>query len=215
MDKILNSIIQKKHHNNVVAFQAYNAIFKLMKPLKQWPKVLTQKSFAKRIYSYWQFWVLVLVLSLGAWQASVHIEEWGNSSRDRIADTEGIVEYMKYIALVEHQDNLISTDTYGGTTPQETWDMFITALEAGDTDLASKYFVVWKQDEWKDNFKIGKENGVLESFLNDDLMLIIGSNMYPDGKRFEYYTDSINGGANFVYTLVLNESTNIWKIESI
>ncbi len=38
-------------------------------------------------------------------------------------------------------------DTYGGKTPQETLDMFISAVEAGDYELASKYFVTEKQEE--------------------------------------------------------------------
>lgn len=42
---------------------------------------------------------------------------------------------------------LIEADTFGGTTPQETLEMFIKAVEAGDYELASKYFVVEKQEE--------------------------------------------------------------------
>ena len=34
----------------------------------------------------------------------------------------------------------IVADTYGGKTPQETLDMFISAVEKGDYELASKYF---------------------------------------------------------------------------
>ena len=32
-------------------------------------------------------------------------------------------------------------DTYGGKTPQETLQMYIDAVEKGDYELASKYFI--------------------------------------------------------------------------
>ena len=44
-------------------------------------------------------------------------------------------------------------DTYGGSTPEETLQLFIDALKKGDTDLAAKYFVVDKQEEWKKNLE--------------------------------------------------------------
>ena len=37
-------------------------------------------------------------------------------------------------------------DTYGGKTPEETYDMFLDALRKGDTTLASKYFVGSRRD---------------------------------------------------------------------
>lgn len=39
-------------------------------------------------------------------------------------------------------------DTYGGKTPEETYDLFIDALKKGDVELASRYFVVEGQDNW-------------------------------------------------------------------
>src|SRR3989338_1040080 len=36
-------------------------------------------------------------------------------------------------------------DTYGGKTPQETLDLFIAAVEKGDYELASRYFVIERQ----------------------------------------------------------------------
>ena len=36
-------------------------------------------------------------------------------------------------------------DTYGGATPEETFDLYLAALKKGDLELASKYFVVNKQ----------------------------------------------------------------------
>ncbi len=41
-------------------------------------------------------------------------------------------------------------DTYGGTTPQETLRMYIDAVEKGDYELASKYFVIERREKWKE-----------------------------------------------------------------
>jgi len=57
-------------------------------------------------------------------------------------------------------------DTYGGKTPEETLDMYIEAVEKGDYELASRYFVVEKQEEWKKELfeieKVNKKNVFLE-----------------------------------------------------
>ena len=49
--------------------------------------------------------------------------------------------------MVEDREKELAKDTIGGNTPQETLEMFIAAVEAGDYELASKYFVAEKQGE--------------------------------------------------------------------
>jgi hypothetical protein len=58
-------------------------------------------------------------------------------------------------------------DTYGGTTPEETLQLFIAALKKGDTDLASKYFVIDKQEEWLENLEKIKEKEKLQNMIFD------------------------------------------------
>ncbi len=43
-------------------------------------------------------------------------------------------------AALDEFEEAMRNDTYGGTTPEETLQLFIAALEAEDLDLASKYF---------------------------------------------------------------------------
>ena len=38
--------------------------------------------------------------------------------------------------------NMFKGDTYGGQTPEETFNMFVEALKNEDVDLAVKYFVM-------------------------------------------------------------------------
>ena len=54
---------------------------------------------------------------------------------------------QRYIASVEVLKAEYKNDTYGGATPEETLQMFIKAFQAGDLELASKYFVAEKQGE--------------------------------------------------------------------
>jgi hypothetical protein len=56
-------------------------------------------------------------------------------------------------------------DTYGGETPKETLEMFIAAVEDGDYELASKYFVFSKQEEWKGKLVSGKRENNIEKLI--------------------------------------------------
>ena len=58
-------------------------------------------------------------------------------------------------------------DTYGGRTPEETYDMFIGALKNGNIELASKYFVYENQDDWKETLYQYKQSGVLAKFVSE------------------------------------------------
>ena len=58
-------------------------------------------------------------------------------------------------------------DPYGGDTPEETLRLFIDALKAGNTDLASKYFVLDKQEEWRNELLLIKEKGLLDEMMRD------------------------------------------------
>ena len=59
-----------------------------------------------------------------------------------------------------------AADTDGGKTLEETIDLFINALKAGDIEKASKYYVLEKQEE-ELNFlrKISMENGNVQQSL--------------------------------------------------
>ena len=58
-------------------------------------------------------------------------------------------------------------DTYGGKTPEETYDMFLDALRKGDTTLASRYFVVEDQKKWNETLSEFKAVGALNNFIDE------------------------------------------------
>ena len=75
--------------------------------------------------------LIVVLLALAIWEG-YKIER----QRDAVL---GISDALKR----EQEENYrrAMTDTYGGKTPQETLRMYIDAVEKGDYELASKYFV--------------------------------------------------------------------------
>ena len=68
---------------------------------------------------------------------------------------------------MEALEEAYANDPYGGTTPEETMALFIEALKKGDTDLAAKYFVLDKQEEWKADLAQIKEKGLLDDMIGD------------------------------------------------
>src|SRR3989344_510439 len=59
------------------------------------------------------------------------------------------------------------TDTYGGATPEETYDLFIEALKAGDVELASKYFEIDGREEWEKTLETYEKSGNLDNLIGE------------------------------------------------
>lgn len=118
-------------------------------------------------------------------------------------------EYAEQIKNLEEQ---YKNDTYGGNTPEETLNLFIAALKKGDTDLASKYFVVEKQGEWKGKLEETRKNSNLESFiiLLQNVNLSSGGKISEDSYQFSETID--NKSIPWVISLTKNTFTNKWKI---
>ncbi len=159
-----------------------------------------------RIYKKWWIWGVVVVLVIGGWFLFGSEKNPSYDSDKKQSDL-----YQKELSSwVEKQKQ----DTYGGDTPQETWDMFVSALKKGDVDLASKYFVVEKQEEWKDNMLSIKNGNVLPKMINDlvNNYKVLGLTKADD---FRYIKKNKNGIVVAEIVLILNKYTNIWKIESL
>ena len=119
-------------------------------------------------------------------------------------------DYLNYIA---ERENAMKKDTYGGDTPEETLQLFIDALKAGDTTLASKYFVIDKQKQTEKELAEGKKNEVLNLLIGDLEKEKIGKEL-SDGS-YSFTTVDEKGVAEFSFDLVLNRFTNKWKIERL
>ena len=104
-------------------------------------------------------------------------------------------------------------DTYGGATPKETLDLFIAAVEKEDFDLASKYFVISRQGEWKNGLTMAKEKNNLQWLLNE-LRMVNQKLDYRDPTLELNGRDDYTIGNNMSITFV-KYPKGIWKIKEI
>ena len=103
-------------------------------------------------------------------------------------------------------------DTYGGKTPEETLELFIDALKAGDIELASKYFLIGEQEEWRKKIETINNNGYLESMIRD---LERPKNKYPliDGEDNRFIFEIKNDDNQLALQIDIARGPNgIWKI---
>lgn len=118
-------------------------------------------------------------------------------------------EIIEYYAALEKK---IKEDTYGGETPEETLQLFIDALKAGDTDLAAKYFVVEEQEEQGADLLIGKNSGTIEKFIDFlSSALKDGHGTFKDDSTYILEIINSNNKVEFSFVLVKNPN-NKWKI---
>ena len=141
--------------------------------------------------SFFRHWtgvlVLVVVAILVIWSL-LNLSEIVNS-------VQGKLEAWKYQRLVSKMEAPYKNDKYGGKTPEETFDLFLDALRKEDVDLASKYFVIPKQDEWKKTLEKYKENNLLAELINE-----------LKNNRLEWELTQNDGQvANFQYSFVIDK----------
>ena len=98
-------------------------------------------------------------------------------------------------------------DTYGGKTPQETLELFIAAVEKGDYELASKYFVAEKQEEWNKNFGVIKN---IKEYISDTKEI---KNNLSNGRFSEQKDRFILEKP--IYTKFILYPSDVWKISEI
>jgi hypothetical protein len=112
----------------------------------------------------------------------------------------------------EEQYQKVISDTYGGKTPQETLKMYIDAVEKGDYELASKYFIEGKREKELKSFEgatpefIKKYTSLLNEALNSNNGYF-SPEQIPGAK--EFYID------NPIYIRMVLYPNGIWKIIEI
>lgn len=76
----------------------------------------------------------------------------------------GIDKYARWAAAreAERKEEVYRRDTHGGTTPEETLDLFIEALRQNDVELASKYYTLEVQEKAKQKLQDRKLEGTLD-----------------------------------------------------
>lgn len=165
------------------------------------------------VYKRWWFWVGVTVIAIGAFYVKGYIAWQGEGAAyDEYAKmtAEHVAQQRAQSAALE---KAYREDTYGGATPEETLKLYIEALEKGDFELASKYWVFEKQSEFKTKVNAAKESGGLEAFIT----------AYRKGRIEQSLDESVSGaieiklfepGENvpFGARFVQNQFIQKWKI---
>ena len=129
---------------------------------------------------------------------------------DDIKSMKAEYDAKAYLEELERQE---MEDIYGGATPEETLQLFIDALKAGDVELASKYFVMEKQAEWLDNLKKIQDADKLNFMVIDILSAERGNDNLSDTAKF--IAVNSNQEVVAIINVKINKFSNLWKIESL
>ncbi len=153
-------------------------------------------SGAENRKSFFKHWtgVLVLVILAG-------LVIWGLLNLPQILNAvQGKYTAWKTQRQIAALEKPYKTDKIGGRTPEETFDMFISALKKGDVDLASKYFVLKKQDEWEKTLREYQKGNILENFLKE---------LEDQRKKWERSKKDISNSIEFYYTTTIEENSQV------
>lgn len=143
-----------------------------------------------------------------------------------------------FLKFQEAWEDLYRQDKYGGQTPEETIDLFLDALKKGDLDLASKYFILDKQDEWRETLGEIQQEGNLETMIErietakgkwteehrSETRVVFTYSIEHKEERVEYFPDGKGGyqevrlpAGQYAHDIILykNQLSGVWKISMI
>ena len=160
---------------------------------------------------FWKFTRLFFAIIAGVFILYL-AGAWGWYFLQQWQGQKAVQELAENLERVKREDyERAMADTYGGKTPQETLQMYIEAVEKGDYELASKYFIGDKQAEELEKLKNTK-NDVLKTYLG------YIKNVFPwrsslDDKNFVMEAKTDLGPSIFIR--FIKYPNNIWKIIEI
>ncbi|KKW35793.1 hypothetical protein A2852_01650 [Candidatus Adlerbacteria bacterium RIFCSPHIGHO2_01_FULL_54_23] len=163
----------------------------------------------KLIFKRWEFWIGVLVLIIGTIFTRNYLEWVGDQAVVRMQNILAREEWQRMEAESGNLEAAYRADAYGGATPEETLRLFVEALEKEDFVLASKYFVVEKQEENLKELKLGSNQFFINAYHNG--RLVPPSGVGSSG-IYEIEVFPQNENTAFGVRLTKNPFTNKWKI---
>lgn len=148
-----------------------------------------------------------IIVALRVYEAEKLAKE---QAKKQVESAVRIVEEIKKREEELYQKQL--ADTYGGKTPQETLRLYIDAVEKGDYELASKYFVIEKQEKELKSFE-GVSAVKVQNYL-----LLLKKSINETGSY--YPRDYMGDGKEFIidkpiYVRMQIYPSGIWKIIEI
>lgn len=168
-------------------------------------------------YKTWWFRLLAIgVAAVVAYYASYlpAYLEWRQVMKPYDEQNKKTAEYYAYLDQQKAQkEALYKADTYGGDTPEQTLDMFIVALEAGDYELASKYILPENQEAALVGIKESRDNQVLPEIITAYRSGDIGKTFFDITEKYNFYLVPKGEDVGFSFNVVENKKTKKWKIE--
>ena len=106
-------------------------------------------------------------------------------------------------------------DIYGGQTPEETWAMYLSALEKKDFELAVKYYALSSQQDEKKYFDEVNQKGDMDKWITE-LKTLEKDAKQLDIQRpaysYKFHDDSLNKDFWGSVIFYQNPYTKVWKI---
>lgn len=127
-------------------------------------------------------------------------DQWHGQKRVR-----ELAEELERIEKEQYEKK--KADTIGGKTPQETLEMFIGAVENGDYELASRYFVLEKQKEELKSLQNSPKKNI------ENVMCLLEQVKISEGS-YSLNKDQFVVRKPILVSFILYPSGN-WKIEEI
>lgn len=176
---------------------------------------------------------LIFICFIAGFAAIVALSVVTRQPRGLYEELERYWGQRRAVEAVRQAERLLTQDTYGGLTPEETFTLLLDALRAGDVDLASKYFVLHKQEEWRDRLQNFKKNDSLVEITEEWQRTMGGWNKITseaDLSKYSYETEvksnrevklgnqTINilpGVYSNTVTFQRNRKTSLWKINQL
>ncbi len=164
------------------------------------------------------FLIIVAVVGGGYFVWNRYVSPEARQAREQQAN------YEKATKALKDFEEAMKQDTYGGKTPEETLQLFITALEKEDIELASKYFMLETNTQDTDyltrrKWEEGLQQMRIENRISETVRLVkqmqlsnrdMGSNDVRD-----YVVKGTDGVVDYAMTLRRNKYSGVWKIESL
>ncbi len=147
------------------------------------------------------------------WKTDQEIERmYQNSTAKYRKLYQDAVEYEKLKQKsIEEETKLLKQDTYGGKTPEETLELFVQALKQKDSELASKYYLPWKQEEAKKEMEDWVESGNAQDFIATYEKNIISRKQFVSDIAL-YIKNSKDEKYPYRILFTQNNQTKLWKI---
>jgi len=124
-------------------------------------------------------------------------------------------KYMRGASqFLEEYTQPFKDDKTGGATPEETWEMFLTALKAEDFKTAADLFDVEEQEGRLEWLQEVKENGFLDDMVRD-LTVDKLDPVFVYDTIAQYVVGLPGEEVNASISFRKNKFTNLWKILDI